>query len=136
MSRRLRIVTSVFFAVLTVALCVLWVRSDRQVETLGRMYGYRIEAEQGMLNVVERTQSPIAPTSLPVTAMVTRFAAWMPSRTVVVASIPLWIPMIVASVIATISGSPWLTWHFSLRTLLLATTLVAIALGLGVWLAS
>jgi hypothetical protein len=34
------------------------------------------------------------------------------------------------------AGLPWLrrpTWHFSLRTLLIATTLVAVELGLIVW---
>jgi hypothetical protein len=29
---------------------------------------------------------------------------------------------------------PWLRWRFSLRTLQIATTLVAVALGLIVWL--
>ena len=29
---------------------------------------------------------------------------------------------------------PWLRWRFSLRTLLIATTLVAVVLGLIVWL--
>ncbi len=31
--------------------------------------------------------------------------------------------------------APWLPWHFSLRTLLVATTLFALALGTIVWLA-
>jgi hypothetical protein len=29
-----------------------------------------------------------------------------------------------------VSASPWLPWRFSLRTLLIATALVAVALGL------
>ena len=29
---------------------------------------------------------------------------------------------------------PWIHWRFSLRTLLIATTLVAVVLGLIVWL--
>jgi hypothetical protein len=39
--------------------------------------------------------------------------------------------------IATLAGVPWIrqwTWRFSLRTLLIATTLVAVVLGLIVWL--
>ena len=33
-----------------------------------------------------------------------------------------------------IVSSPWIKWRFSLRTLLIATTLVAVVLGLIVWL--
>jgi hypothetical protein len=36
----------------------------------------------------------------------------------------------------TFAALPWLPYRFSLRTMLIATTLVAIVLGLGVWLAS
>ncbi len=35
---------------------------------------------------------------------------------------------------ALLSIAPWLRWQFSLRTLLIATTLVAVGLGLIVWL--
>ena len=43
---------------------------------------------------------------------------------------PLWCP---ALVFATVAGTPWmgkLSWRFSLRTLLIAMTLIAVALGL------
>ena len=30
---------------------------------------------------------------------------------------------------------PWTRWSFSLRSLLVATTMMAVVLGLGVWLA-
>src|SRR6476620_3597226 len=30
--------------------------------------------------------------------------------------------------------APWMRWHFSLRTLLIATTLVAVVLGLVMWM--
>ena len=37
--------------------------------------------------------------------------------------------------VALLAGLPWLrTWRFSLRTLLIVTTLVAVGLGLNVWL--
>ena len=45
-------------------------------------------------------------------------------------TIPYLLFVFVATVLAT---SPWLRFHFSLRTLLIATTLVAVALGLIVW---
>jgi hypothetical protein len=45
-------------------------------------------------------------------------------------AIPYWFPVII---FATLAALPWLPWRFSLRTLLIATTLVAIVLGLVVW---
>ena len=47
-------------------------------------------------------------------------------------SVPLWSLTAFAAVI---SVAPWLRWRFSLRTLLIATTAVAVGLGLIVWLA-
>jgi hypothetical protein len=44
---------------------------------------------------------------------------------------PHWFAMLTALAIA---ATPWLRWRFSLRTLLIATTLVAVVLGLIVWL--
>ena len=40
---------------------------------------------------------------------------------------PDWLLAVICTTLATV---PWLRWQFSLRTLLIATTLVAIALGL------
>jgi hypothetical protein len=37
---------------------------------------------------------------------------------------------------ATLAAVPWLRWRFSLRTLLIATTAIAVVLGLIVWAAS
>jgi hypothetical protein len=44
--------------------------------------------------------------------------------------IPYWLPVLL---IGTLSALPWLPWTFSLRTLLIATTLSAVLLGLVVW---
>ena len=46
-------------------------------------------------------------------------------------SIPHWFAVALA---ATFAATPWLRWRFSLRTLLIAITLVALVLGLVVWL--
>jgi hypothetical protein len=44
---------------------------------------------------------------------------------------PLWAAgALFAAAAATLAAAPWLTWRFSLRTLLIATTLAALALGL------
>jgi hypothetical protein len=45
-----------------------------------------------------------------------RFFVWMSS----------WLPTLLVGILAI---APWLRWHFSLRTLLIATTLVAVGLG-------
>jgi hypothetical protein len=44
---------------------------------------------------------------------------------------PFWFSLLIVAMFATL---PWLSWHFSIRTLLIATTLVAVALGLIAWL--
>jgi hypothetical protein len=47
--------------------------------------------------------------------------------------VPYWF---LAPAFATSAAFPWLRWRFSLGTLLIATTLVAVVLGLVVWLTS
>jgi hypothetical protein len=49
--------------------------------------------------------------------------------------IPFWFLTSIVAIVAAISAAPWLRWRFSLRSLLIATTLVAVALGLAVWAA-
>jgi hypothetical protein len=44
---------------------------------------------------------------------------------------PYWFSILL---VTTLAALPWLRWRFSLRTLLIATTLVAVVLGLIVWL--
>ena len=46
-------------------------------------------------------------------------------------SLPHWFVVLIAAALA---ATTWLRWRFSLRTLLIATTLVAVLLGLVVWL--
>jgi hypothetical protein len=43
---------------------------------------------------------------------------------------PHWLPLLVGTSLAL---SPWLRWRFSLRTLLIAITLVAVVLGLAIY---
>jgi len=49
-------------------------------------------------------------------------------------TIPLSQPIFVSAMILALAWLPWQRWKFGLRTLLIATTLVAIVLGLIVWL--
>lgn len=41
--------------------------------------------------------------------------------------VPYWLPVVLT---ATLASGPWIRWRFSLRTLLIAMTLAAVALGL------
>jgi hypothetical protein len=49
------------------------------------------------------------------------------SRTIV---FPHWFAVALVGVIAV---APWLRWRFGLRTLLIATTLIAVGLGIVIW---
>jgi hypothetical protein len=49
---------------------------------------------------------------------------------------PLWVAgLVLTAAAAKFAATPWLTWRFSLRTLLIVTTLAALMLGLLVWAA-
>ncbi len=41
--------------------------------------------------------------------------------------VPYWIPILLSGSVAAL---PWVKWQFSLRTMLIATTLIAVVLGL------
>jgi hypothetical protein len=47
-------------------------------------------------------------------------------------AVPCWIPVLLLALVAATPWLSWLTWRFSLRTLLIATTFVAVVLGLAV----
>ena len=57
--------------------------------------------------------------------------AWTNAPPWYFAGVPLWFPVAIA---IGLGGIPWLRWRFTLRTLLIVTTLVALSLGLVVWL--
>jgi hypothetical protein len=58
-------------------------------------------------------------------------AHWLANPPGISAYAPHWFPVLL---FATFAAAPWLRWRFSLRTLLIATTLVAVVLGLIVWM--
>lgn len=143
--RRLRIAASVFFALLTAAICVLWVRSYWWSDTIhfsaGHSSGGLSESHTGDIVVVHSDvpddwlwiSEPVYPMlSEPPwdtweftvdDGMTTiRFPHWFPALAFGILAASLWIPLRYFA-------------RFSLRTLLIATTLVAVVLGLGVWAA-
>jgi hypothetical protein len=58
------------------------------------------------------------------------FGAYWLSSTDYGVLVPHWFLLVLAG---TFAALPWLRWRFTLRTLLIATTLVAVVLGLAVW---
>ncbi len=55
---------------------------------------------------------------------------WYTAATSIAVRVPCWFAVLMS---ATLTAVPWIRWRFSLRTLLVATTLVAVVLGLAVW---
>ena len=154
--RRVRIAVSVFFGVLTVAMCVLWVRSyfwrerivfgtygDRAIQfshVLGTLHfitfsepglkfwqPYDSPTGRGKLPIDEWRREPtLIKKDLPKSRL--GFGGYF-GKTGSTAYIPYWFLVVLSGTCAIL---PWLkfSWKFSLRTLLIATTLVAVALGL------
>src|SRR4051794_1460045 len=150
--RALRITWSVAWGTAAVLLVALWVRSYWRTDTLvyvspGLIRG--ISSALGITMLLENNDQRVAgpaagsgwrygtiPMNTP--SLHGHFFSgfiWnnRPPTTFIV-SAPDW--FVVLALITT-GAVPWLrypTWHFSLRTLLIATTLIAVVLGLIVWL--
>jgi hypothetical protein len=64
------------------------------------------------------------------------FGKWSPKPRVSVTIIPLWFPALLVAAIGIATAAPWIRqckWRFSLRTLLIAMTLVAVVLGMIIY---
>ena len=141
MKLSLRIAVSVFFALMAVAICVLWVRTRHTLYAVGwewssgnyvvvtpctgeigfefahlktstgsarfQVYSFALDKEQrrSQLRNFQLTKTP----------------------TGIRGGIPLWFLVATSAILAVI---PWVRWRFSLRTMLIATTLFAVGLGL------
>ncbi len=144
--RKLRIAWSVAWGIVAVLLVVLWVRSYSLGEYLyipfGNAQGVWVRTARGhIIYKREAVDHQIAWQFYPHSSewylqmLLPRdsgiFGNWsLDSHT---ATIPLYFPSLAAAILAAI---PWLLTvrRFSLRTLLIATTLVAVGLGLIMWL--
>jgi hypothetical protein len=157
--RNLRIAWSVLWGVLAVLLVVLWVRSYQREDTLltnvGRLtWIVQINSCDGRLNLLThqedapsgiwlhwQCESPdltrryekalrevqIASNSTPDPTFFVRLTRPFGMS----ARVPHWSGVLLLFGLA---AAPWLRWRFTLRTLLIATMLIAIVLGLIVWL--
>ena len=155
----LRVAWSVACGVVAVLLCVLWVRSQSIYDAIGRhskssMY-YSLSSQYGHITFVKGNNPNI--TTAGVNYSIGHKALepfvgspsepklsglmglhWYSSHGTrafreFILAIPHWFAFLLS---ATAAAVPWvrqITFRFSLRTLLIATTLVAAALGLIVW---
>jgi hypothetical protein len=147
MARKVRISVSVFFGVLTVALCVLWVRSYSRgiylswngngstVPTCVSVAGELRFQHREIWGRYRGPQWASGPAHLEhekLTLQLGPLYYWSSHQRRDWLFAPHWALVAVSS---TIGFLPWLPWsgRFSLRTLLIATTLVAAVLGLVVW---
>jgi hypothetical protein len=145
--RKLRIAFSAVCGVLCLVLIALWVRSYRS----GDRVAFPAPATQGV--VIEsangRVLAAIIGTDSPVTVkgvIVSRYQRpdyqlggsdtgleLLSEYSEYGVIVPHWFLIILCAVVATL---PWIRWRFSVRTLLIAITLVAILLGPIVYAAS
>jgi hypothetical protein len=143
--RKLRIAWSVLWGVVALLLCVLWVRSYWRIDVLHSpstrnaweiwSFNGRLIADWGFMGggngklqwTVETPVSAPVDSSRPMLGFAFRSGYISHAK-----SIPLWFVALLSGAIA---GVPWLNWstRFSLRTLLFATTLIAVALGFAVY---
>jgi len=141
MARKLRIAVSVFFGLLAVALCVLWVRSYHFADVLCRHL--LVSSEQGEINVswnddgtatgqwmYSRIVVPWNPSNKSYLPQPSPPFGWSYNQHHASARFPHWSAMLAAAGFAAV---PWFRPRFSLRTVLIVTTLVAMVLGLVVW---
>lgn len=154
--RGLRIAVSAVCGILCVLLVILWVRSYRYTDM-----EYRVGSDGVATNVVsdlgnlhiDRSimsdgKSVGPPTFWNIDGYVPSKAAlaeagdrpwvrtrfrWEASATGFFVMVPHWFLVTCFGFAAAIPWLPQFMWRFSLRTLLIVTTLIAVVLGLGVW---
>ena len=153
--RKLRIAWSVLWGLVAVLTCVLWVRSYSISDTLlwrcCAPNAIRFHSRLGQIRTATVHDQPQRVVGWSATMDYTALRASEPAYYNVplingeldpldehfefasgVAGVPIpsWC---LAVAFAALSVNPWLRWRFSLRTLLIATTLVALLLGIIVW---
>ena len=126
----LRIVFTILCGIVSVLVCVLWLQSYSTVE-IWNVLGHNVISAQGSV-IIDETwvrSDQIAPVDAgrdggtanwgqPHFAYVTAGTGW---------TVSYWIPTLVS---LTLAALPWLPRRYSLRTLMLATAVMAAFLGL------
>jgi hypothetical protein len=144
--RKLRIAWSAGCGILCLLLMALWVRSYWRLEILEKRTGLQavqISSVRGRIAIAHLdARTTIGRAYLNVeagdsadwrTGNVLGFAYYVDGL-VTALIVPHWLPALLLAALAVI---PWISrsWRFSLHTLLIATTLVAVALGWAVYIA-
>jgi hypothetical protein len=147
--RKLRIAWSVFWGLACVLLIVLWVRSyyrgDYLIMPATDTRGFGGNSLNGWLKlstfsvgkddpwrwVREPKRKAMVTYGTFFEAKQNRFGfGWHQIKSTYAVMMPHWFPLLLAAMVAAI---PWVSWRFTLRTLLIATTLVAVVLGVVVY---
>jgi hypothetical protein len=147
--RKLRIAWSVACAIACLLLIALWVRSKYAADSfygpIGRVNGFVATSRDGGLGIgisdsklkwLYVSRQPNAKSSIEYSTVLgfsvsqSTFPIHRSARGLVAFRTPHWFPVLS---FATLSALPWFRYRFSLRTLLIATTLVAVVLGLIVY---
>ena len=142
--RNLRIAWSVAWGVVSVTLCVLWVRSYWRLQILELRTGsqaVQISSVNGHLAIAHLRHATIGSFYLSVPAGDSADFrkkgalgfAYQNDGFVTALIAPHWLPALLAAAFAVVA---WCSrsWRFSIRTLFIATTLVAAVLGIVVWM--
>jgi hypothetical protein len=155
--RSLRIAWSVTWGLACFLLIALWVRSYYREYSLvfgvSDHRGFLVDSSTGILLLIYYHEFGTPPTTNQPRVALSRWwlgssspdqfiTSWGFQRRLsmfrrdsssgnITVTMPHWFFVLLSAMMATV---PWLRVHFSLRTLLIATTLVAVGLGLIVWL--
>jgi hypothetical protein len=141
--RKLRIAWSVVWGIAAVLLVVLWVRSYWWADYVQPWQKHTVVSLRGKLFVDNHIVLSIPSSSVPggvptglvetnrffAYSLATKQFSFFPQKSGL--AIPYWL---IAALIVGLAATPWLRWRFSLRTLLIATTLLAAALAVWVYI--
>jgi hypothetical protein len=149
--RKLRIAWSVFWGLACLLLMVLWVRSyffaDTVYGEIPPVLSFTLNSYDGQLSLEHRPKNQPWGVSTQSTGerqkrikLLRDFEAashWPFSSKAVPNPAIIRLPHSLLAILAAgLVAVPWVTPHFSIRTLLIATMLVAVVLGLAVWATS
>jgi hypothetical protein len=132
----------VWWGIVCVLLVVLWVRSYWSTDFINFGQRRTVASQDGIIRTLKVYLSGDQPKQFIITldSRMGYFGqsdkyellglGYSPDRRWPQITVPYWFPVIVFGFVAAI---PWLPWKFSLRTLLIATALFAVVLGVMVW---
>jgi hypothetical protein len=142
--RKLRIAWSVLWGVLAVLLCVLWVRSYAHSDLVDVPFGssksFRITIDPGMIWTAKIDMpsewnfesEPVSRKHELLASIYRHGFAFSGADSEFAIALPFWLYVIFSILVGSLSWIP----RFSLRTLLIATTLLALIMGLVVYFAN